>query len=524
MTAAGRAPALVDTRISGREHRPRALAAEAGQGEAQGLRDREATDAPPSNRAERARRARYLRQLEEDAREKERAKSLPAYIHACFNNPDRHRTYWVYTWKPGNPEQKTRVPYQCGSWKCQHCRQHAGHVLFSRLQEAFKGLKSSDVVFVVLTLDPEEHRRGSFDLDAVYRDFGKRQNRWMKRLRRWLVESFGHDMANRWASVTECHRTGVPHVNIAIHHPGWARELRELRDARQLAGLSDFEAIRMQDQLAHHAEECGFGWRCTAEANRYGNTEAISGYLVKGVKNADNMHAELAKLCQVPVMAPKNFRRLRAGKGFIPPKQKGECTGTIIRRYWTPEGDEQTEPLSRPKFKPEPNPEEFPEAWEAWEAERQRKLAYMAEVEHAVAIEQVCAWEAEGFRSLAVVEGKGERREECVSQFTRRADGATVRNGVVVLNSPRPITQTETTTHGKKEQQPSETDHRNGGGRDGPHGDHRSGGVGPGEPPRGGARAADARASDLESIRVHQVAHPAVQLSFDSCGRDGRAC
>jgi hypothetical protein len=46
-------------------------------------------------------------------------------------------------------------------------------------------------------------------------------------------------------------------------------------------------------------------------------------------------------------MAPKNFRRLRSGKGFLPLRRKGELTGALIRRYRAPEGDEVAEAVSR---------------------------------------------------------------------------------------------------------------------------------------------------------------------------------
>lgn len=374
----------------------------------------------------------------EEQRARAEARNRPAYIRACFNNPDRDKTYWLYTWKPDAPQEKTRIPYTCGSWKCPHCREHAGHVLFTRLQEAWQSYDSAGVVFIVLTLDPKHHSEARADLDGVYQDFAGRQNRWMKALRRWLDWEYGErhnegryrgrpiagtgDFRNRWASVTECHKSGVPHVNIAVYHPRWARDLRKRREAMLSAGAGEFEAIQMAPDLLTRAQHNGFGWRCTAEANRYGNTEAISGYLVKGVKRADAMHGELAKLSQLPTMAPKNFRRLRAGVGFVPPKHKGPCTGTVIRRFRSREGDEHTEPLARPAALRRPaDPELLPEYF--------RKLEYLKEVEHAALIEQRLAWRAEDVP---------ERREDCVSTFRRTVEGSTVSGRMTVINAPAP--------------------------------------------------------------------------------------
>lgn len=450
--AAAAAGELVGTRISGRTPTSgRTLDAQRGAAKRENVRESEALG--------RATRAQYLRGKEERRLERERRAAQPAYIRACATNPDRDRTYWLYTWDPSNPAKKHRIPYQCGSWRCPSCQQHSGQVLFARLQQAFRGLVSSDVVFVVLTLDPAHHGFEGGRLDEVYREFSSRQNRWTKRLRRWLDREFGAsyatgrrrgqpipgsgDMGNAWASVTECHRSGTPHVNIALYHPEWAAELRAESARRSAEGATVFEQQRLSGELARHAQECGFGWRCTAEANRYGDTEAISGYLVKGVKRADAMHGELAKLCQIPLEAPKNFRRLRSGVKFLPPKNRGKATGTVIRRYHSPEGDEQTEPLSRSRAKPIEQwsahaarlvaagvtlPAELEEGYQDYV----RKVnAYNLEVSHCVAVEQALAWRDEDKPGP-----KGAKAD--IHTYTRRADGATERSGgIVVLNAPR---------------------------------------------------------------------------------------
>jgi len=437
--------ALGDTGISGREHRPRTLGGLAGHPDGEKRR----TLAARLESEERRRQA-YLRQ-----------ETQPAYVQACFANPFRRRTYWVYTWKPGEPASKQRSPYHCGSWRCEHCQQHAGHVLWSRLQEAFKPLEPSGVVFVVLTLDPKEHVRSRSNLEEVYKEFAQRQNRWMKRLRRYLIDRFGEDFGNRWASVTEAHRTGVPHVNIAIYHPAWAAELRRDQDAMAQAGANQRESILLRTTLLQHAKDCGFGWASTCEANRTDSTEAICGYLVKCVKHADEMHGEMAKLTQLPLESPKNFRRLRAGKRFVPPPHKGSKTGTVIRRYYTPEGDEQTEPLSQAKM-PEPTVEllemlaqapEAPEtqaAWSEFHAELERKAQYIEEVEECIALEQRIAWREEGRERERTV-----KREELIATYHRRwTDGAVLDPHGNIILPPRagpPATRPES----EPEAQPS---------------------------------------------------------------------
>lgn len=512
LAGARRKTGLVGTRISGRERRggspglsPRPLGDSAGPGAAEEPAPASRPEIGRIGRAESVRRARYLETTERQKAEQAQQLEQPAYIRACFSNPLRTKTYWVYTWKPGEPDKKKRIPYQCGSWKCPYCREFAGHVLWSRLQEAFRSLDSSGVVFLVLTLEPEQHRRAKWDLDEIYREFSRRQNVFTKRLRRLLLDRYGYDMGNRWASVTECHRSGVPHVNIALYHPDWAKDLAARRKALLTEGMSEFEAIQAEPTVLRHAEDCGFGWRCTAEANRYGDTEAISGYLVKGVKNADAMHGEICKLSQLPVMAPKNFRRLRSGKRFLPPKRQGDCTGTVIRRYYTPEGDEMTEPLARPKLKPRP-PAEAPESVHlAWEADTERKLTYLAEVEHAMAVEQVMAWRDESFRG----QSRPTKREELITTFHRREDGRTVCGGFLVLNTPR-------RPHEQANRDRDDRDQRS---RDPTRGHPGSTGGG-----RAGPTSAPSKGGPLDgSIRVPETADPAEQLAFRYERRDACA-
>ena len=67
----------------------------------------------------------------------------------------------------------------------------------------------------------------------------------------------------------------------------------------------------------------GFGVESTVEANRqFDSVEQLAGYIAKTAKDADRIHGELAKTCQIPVMAPLSFRRVRSGKGFLPPKSQ----------------------------------------------------------------------------------------------------------------------------------------------------------------------------------------------------------
>lgn len=175
-------------------------------------------------------------------------------MQACAANRHGRRPLHLWVWDRKNPLTSTRTPYFCRSWRCPYCSQHESHVLFARFEEAFATTDPKDVVFLVLTLNPQEHLRGKTRLADVYREFSSRGERFLKRVRRWMDRH----------------------------------------------GITPF----------------GVEWVSTVEA-------------------------------QVPTMAPKNFRRLRSGKGFLPRRSKGELTGAWIRRYRAPEGDEVAEAVSR---------------------------------------------------------------------------------------------------------------------------------------------------------------------------------
>jgi len=60
--------------------------------------------------------------------------------------------------------------------------------------------------------------------------------------------------------------------------------------------------------------------------------------MVKLAGEVDAAAGELAKLTQVPVNAFERFRRLRAGKGFLPKRRSDpEITGTMVRREFDPQ-------------------------------------------------------------------------------------------------------------------------------------------------------------------------------------------
>lgn len=197
------------------------------------------------------------------------------------------------------------VPYRCGSWRhAGECRDACGECDFARIVEALK--RRSHWTSVVLTYP---HRAWDGKRADLFR-FGVVS--WA-RLRKRLTYVYGPiEYIQTW----EIHQSGYPHVNVAISN--WA-----------------FHTIVRNDDcpenppfLQELAEPCGFGPQCWATP-LYDNS-GMAGYLVK---LALELHGHSHK-DQTPVNAPRNFRRLRASRGLLPPRfHNDKITG---RLYTTP--------------------------------------------------------------------------------------------------------------------------------------------------------------------------------------------
>jgi hypothetical protein len=277
------------------------------------------------------------------------------------------------------------------------CRRHEAAVTFARIKQAVErkdetGELEADPsgwVFLVATLDRDGYFSGTpwQDVTDAYRSLGKMSRALLDRIgREWGPETreeirtnrkgetvvrYVRTIGNRWYSVVEAHRSGWPHVNLVFWCPELAAQLRgehaarledpsiadavELaRDAwkrketvpsalRELARLATVAGGRVREIL----ESSGWGRQSTAEAAR--NIDAVIAYGVKLAGLHDASVGELAKVTQCPMNAPERFRRLRAGKGFLPPREKDETvTGCMMRRRRSAEGDWELQAVNAP--------------------------------------------------------------------------------------------------------------------------------------------------------------------------------
>lgn len=275
----------------------------------------------------------------------------PKHVAHCSRNGSK--SWWVYTWRKGDPTNVQRAPYCCNSWRHSgDCARHEAAVTFTRIRDACSPLEASGWVFLVLTLDRDGRTTGKPWTDArdAYRELSTMSRKFLKRLNRECEREGWERPGSRWVAVVEAHRSGMPHVNFMVYAPDLARALANAR-ARKLAdGATEREAILLDGALLAHATDCGWGHQSTAEQCK--SRDALIGYVTK-LTTSDHVHAtagEIAKLTQLPLNAPQRFRRLRAGKGFLAPRNKNaEVTGTLVRRRRELDGSVTVLPLHNVK-------------------------------------------------------------------------------------------------------------------------------------------------------------------------------
>lgn len=219
---------------------------------------------------------------------------------------------------------------------------------FARIKEATSRdeYRPDGWVFIVLTLDRDGYYSGKPwpSVEGAYRELSRMSRNFLARVRRL----YDGEPGSSWVAVVEAHRSGWPHMNLMLYAPTLAAQLEQGRRRRVEMGATPRESLLLEGPLLQAATECGWGSQSTAEVA--GSRDAIASYLVKLAGEADATRGELAKITQAPINAPIKFRRLRSGKGFLPPRRHNEnVTGTLVRRRRSPEGDWEICKMNPPK-------------------------------------------------------------------------------------------------------------------------------------------------------------------------------
>lgn len=282
-------------------------------------------------------------------------------VAQCTRQGGRGWILWL--WANACPELKIAVPYYCGSHRCVHpdgsptdCARHNAAVMFARMHEAFLPFDVEDLVSIVTTIDRNGFYGGKkwFDSNDAYRGMLKMNDKFMHRLRRFIKRMGWPPLGNRWVSVAEAHASGYPHMNLLAVHRELARYVREHQQQQLILGKSMSAARLFDGELLGILLDSGWGRQSSIENVR--SKDCLTSYFAKVTQHQDAMFGELAKLTQTPLNAPSHFRRLRSGKGFLPPCRSNPLwTGAFVRMFYDPKFGYVAEAM-RSKAKP-PTPE-----------------------------------------------------------------------------------------------------------------------------------------------------------------------
>jgi hypothetical protein len=130
-------------------------------------------------------------------------------------------------------------------------------------------------------------------------------------LRKRIERDFGKC---RYIQTWEIQADGTPHLNVLI------------QCKRLFLALSDAHRQIKQGWLAPAAVASGFGHICYCQAVKC--KRDATRYLTKTARELTGA----GEKCQVPINAPRHFRRIRASRGLLPPRKKDpDVTGRLIQ-------------------------------------------------------------------------------------------------------------------------------------------------------------------------------------------------
>lgn len=194
-------------------------------------------------------------------------------------------------------------PFRCNSWRCERCRRFKGAQDFVRVRDGMLRL-GPEWVYSVLTFDPSQYRDQWDAFRAGCRNFQKLNQR--------LTRAFGKIA---YVQTWEQHKTGWPHVNVAIHNS-------EIFSRCAGAGWRSW-----RQWLIPHAIACGFGRVVHVHPLYEGGTLSLAGYMTKLSRELTGS----ATKDQTPVDAPLGFHRLRTSRGLLEPIYRpGKHDGVLI--------------------------------------------------------------------------------------------------------------------------------------------------------------------------------------------------
>jgi hypothetical protein len=218
-----------------------------------------------------------------------------SYVAACECG-----AWHLKIWPKNDPRNVKSVPFKCGSWRHQgECRLFKGAQDFVRIRQ---GMEKYDFwSHVTLTFD--EHRTRNI------RDTFRNGVKLWAKLRKRCETAFA---PMKYIQTWEIHRSGVPHIHLALMSV-------KLYESSWLSPKENWIEL-----LQKKAVKCGFGPIGWVEPLR--SRVAMAGYLGRLARELTGSGKDF----QVPINAPKNFRRIRASVRLLPPiAHNPDITGVL---------------------------------------------------------------------------------------------------------------------------------------------------------------------------------------------------
>jgi hypothetical protein len=213
---------------------------------------------------------------------------------------------WALVYGLKTDAQKIYVnKFRCKSWRCSYCSAQVRRKDYSRMQRAFKR-NPGQYIFAVLTFDPKKIGKKN-----AYKSISKFSNALIKKIERAYGKIIG-------VQAVEQHRNGYPHVNFVFKF-------------QDIHGIDkEFVNSFLKRFLTPEAVKCGFGRMISADLVIEGEMDKVLSYVSK--TGLSIISGETNKDSQVPMEAPKGFRRLRSIRNFLKEeKRESEYTGGIIK-------------------------------------------------------------------------------------------------------------------------------------------------------------------------------------------------
>ena len=276
-------------------------------------------------------------------------RKLPRYIRACNEGK-----WSIVLWDKKDHSKRRVVKYKCNSWRdvascrrrdptatreerraCKCCSCHNSSVYFARLKASFAKSPHWWLTFLE-TIDQEEftrehlktcrHCRKRLDRFCVIQAAYRALKGCWRNMMRYLKRHF-KDITN-YVITVEQHKKDWPHMHVAMQSQSFYAAFQDEENANLLWNKWLKEANR----------RCGFGYKLKLQNGRTVSTpapvrslEALSGYIVKAAGIASEF-ADATEKDQLPLLAPRHFRRIRCSVGFLVPKIKNEeVTGQLVK-------------------------------------------------------------------------------------------------------------------------------------------------------------------------------------------------